>query len=188
MKEQAKKENHVEQEKAQKPNDGTITVPHADWETLKSCAARSQEYFDKCVRLQADCENIRKRVEKEKADFVKYANEGVILDVLNVLDDLERTVALASKDHDESTQVFLKGVEMILAHLYDVLKKNGVSVMESKGVAFDPHRHEALLQIEDASVPENTVVEEMQKGYLLYDRVIRTAKVGVSRLPKEEKK
>jgi molecular chaperone GrpE len=109
------------------------------------------------------------------------------VDVLNVLDDLERTVALASKDHDEDTRVFLQGVEMILAHLYDVLKKNGVSVMESKGKIFDPHMHEALLQIEDETVPENTVVEEMQKGYLLYDRVIRTAKVGVSRLPRQEK-
>jgi molecular chaperone GrpE len=187
MKEHAKKEE--QQASAQQKNgDATITVKQSDWDALTQHAARAQENFEKFVRLQADCENIRKRVEKEKAEFIKYANEGVIVDVLNVLDDLERTVALASKDHDESTQVFLQGVEMILAHLYDVLKKNGVKAVECKGKVFDPHCHEALLQIEDASVPEHTVVEEMQKGYLLHDRVIRTAKVGVSRLPRTDAK
>jgi len=76
--------------------------------------------------------------------------------------------------------MFLKGLEMILAHLYDMLKEYGVKPIEAQGKLFDPHYHEALMQTEDKEVPEHTIVEELQKGYLLNDRVIRTAKVKVS--------
>jgi len=75
----------------------------------------------------------------------------------------------------------LKGVEMILAHLYQMLKESGVKPIEAEGKVFDPHYHEALMQVENKDLPEHTVVEEMQKGYLLNDRVIRTAKVKVSK-------
>ena len=75
----------------------------------------------------------------------------------------------------------MKGIEMVLAHLYDLLKKQGLAPIEAKGKVFDPHFHEALLHIETDNFPENTVVEELQKGYLLNDRVIRTAKVKVAK-------
>ncbi|MFA4989177.1 MAG: nucleotide exchange factor GrpE [Candidatus Omnitrophota bacterium] len=166
-----------------KPNnkeEKTVSLKESEYLKLKEDADKVKELTDKALRLQADFENTRKRLEKEKQDFVKFANEGIILELLNVLDDLERSVSLAETHKDDLT-VFLKGVEMILAHLYEMLKEYGLKSIEAEGKIFDPHYHEALLQIEDKDLPEHTVVEEMQKGYLLNERVIRTAKVKVSK-------
>ena len=157
-----------------------ITLKEAEYLKLKEEADKAKEYWDKCLRLQADFENTRKRLEKEKQDFIKFANEGVILNLLNILDDLERAVELAQEKHQDMP-AFLKGVEMILAHLYEMLKEHDVMPIESEGKAFDPHYHEALMQVEDKDLPEHTIVEELQKGYLLNGRVIRTAKVKVSK-------
>ena len=96
------------------------------------------------------------------------------------MDDLERAVDLTESKHQD-LPAFLKGGEMILAHLYELLKEYGVKPVEAKGKIFDPHFHEALMQVEDKDAPEHTVVEELQKGYLLNDKVIRTAKVKVSK-------
>jgi molecular chaperone GrpE len=157
-----------------------ITLKESEYLKLKEEEEKAKEYWDKLLRLQADFENTRKRLEREKQDFVKFANEGLIAELLNILDDLERTVELAQSKHQDLA-AFLKGVEMILAHLYEMLKEYGVRTIEAQGKMFDPHLHEALMQIEDKDKPENTIVEELQKGYLLNDRVIRTAKVKVSK-------
>jgi len=157
-----------------------IILKESEYLKLKEDAGKAGEFADKILRLQADFENTRKRIEREKQDFVRFANEGIILELLNILDDLERTVGLAEAQKQDP-EAFLKGVEMILAHLYEMLKEYGVRPMEAKGKIFDPHCHEALMQAEDKDLPEHTVVEELQKGYLLNDRVIRTAKVKVSK-------
>jgi molecular chaperone GrpE len=157
-----------------------VTLKEAEYLKLQEDAAKAGEYWEKVLRLQADFENSRKRQEKDRQDFIKFANEGIILELLNVLDDLERAVNLAESGH-EDLPAFLKGVEMILAHLYETLKVHGVKPIEALGVKFDPHYHEALMQVEDKDKPEHTVVEELQKGYLLNDKVIRTAKVKVSK-------
>ena len=157
-----------------------ITLKESEYSALKEEADKAKDYWDKILRLQADFDNTRKRLEREKQDFIKFANEGIIIELLNILDDLERTVELAESQHQD-VSVFLKGVEMILAHLYDMLKEYSVKPIEAKGKLFDPHLHEALIQVENKDLPENTVIEEMQKGYLLNDRVIRTAKVKVSK-------
>jgi len=150
---------------------------------LKADAAKAQENWDKLVRLQADFDNARKRWEKQRSEFTLFANEDLLCDILAIVDDLERSVELSREKHEDH-EAFLKGVEMILAHLHDLLKKNGVSCIQAKGKCFDPNRHEALMQVEKDDLPENTVVEEMQKGYTLNDRVIRTSKVQVSRKKK----
>lgn len=173
------KENHKKEEEK------TVTLSEQEYLKLKEEADKAGEIWDKFVRMQADLENTRKRLEREKQDFVKFANEGIILELLNILDDLERTVNLAESQHQD-TKTFLKGVEMILAHLYDMLKEYGVKPIEAEGKIFDPHFHEALMQTENKDLPEHTVVEELQKGYLLNDRVIRTAKVKVSKKEKSE--
>lgn len=157
-----------------------ISIPEAEYLKLKEEADKSGEYWDRILRLQADFENTRRRMDKERQDFIKYANEGIILELLNILDDLERTVELAESEKKDFA-VFLKGVEMILAHLYELLKENGIKPIEAEGRVFDPHFHEALMQAENKDLPEHTVVEELQKGYLLNDRVIRTSKVKVSK-------
>jgi len=102
------------------------------------------------------------------------------MELLNVLDDLQRAVDLAETKHQDLS-AFLKGVEMILAHLYEMLKEHGVKPIDAKGKIFDPNCHEALMQVEDKDMPEHTVIEELQKGYLMNDRVIRTSKVKVSK-------
>lgn len=164
----------------QKEEEKVVTLKESEYLKLKEEADKAKEYWDKLLRLQADFDNTRKRLERERQDFVKFANEGIILELLNVLDDLERTVELAQSQHQDLSN-FLKGVEMILAHLYEMLKVYGVKPIEAQGKLFDPHYHEALMQVENKDLPEHTIVEELQKGYLLNDRVIRTAKVKVSR-------
>lgn len=170
------KENNQENKK----EDKMISLKESEYSLLKQESAKAKEYWDRLLRLQADFENTRKRLEKEKQDFIKFANEGLILELLNILDDLERTVELAQSQQKDFS-AFLKGVEMILAHLYEMLKEHGVKPIEAKGKLFDPNCHEALMQGEDKNLPEHTIVEELQKGYFLNDRVIRTAKVKVSK-------
>lgn len=168
-------------EKEEKQNqEKIITLKESEYLQLKEEAGQAKELEDKVLRLHADFDNIRKRLEREKQDFIRFANEGIILELLNVLDNLERAVELAQDKHQDLS-AFLKGVELILAHLYEMLKEHGVAPMEAKGKVFDPNYHEALMQAEDSQAPENTVIEELQKGYMLNDRVIRTAKVKVSK-------
>lgn len=162
-----------------------ITLKETEYLKLKEEAEKASEYWDKSLRLQADFENTRKRLEKEKQDFIKFANEGVIFNLLNILDDLERAVELAQEKHQD-LPAFLKGTEMILAHLYEMLKEHGVEPIETQGKTFDPHYHEALMQVEDKDLPEHTIVEELQKGYLLNGRVVRTSKVKVSKKPAQQ--
>jgi molecular chaperone GrpE len=166
-------ENHKNEEKV-------VSIKEPEYLKLKEEAAKAAEYWDRILRLQADFENTRKRLEREKQDFVKFANEGILTDLLNVLDDLERSLDVADAGQKD-VNVFLKGVEMVLAHLYDLLKDYGIKPIEAAGKIFDPNYHEALMQVENKDLPEHTIVEELQKGYLLNDRVLRTAKVKVSK-------
>lgn len=173
-------EENKKQPQAEKKEEQVVSLKESEYLKLKGEADKAQEYWDRLLRLQADFDNTRKRLEREKQDFVKFANEGIILELLNILDDLERTVDLAQSKHQDLS-AFLKGVEMILAHLYEMLKEYGVKPIEAQGKLFDPNYHEALMQAENKDVPEHTILEELQKGYLLNDRVIRTAKVKVSK-------
>lgn len=179
---EAKNQKDIKDIKEEKKD---ILISEEEYLKLKDAADKAVEYEDKILRLHADFDNLRKRVEREKLEFIKFANEGVLLELLNILDDLERTIDLAESKHQD-LPVFLKGVEMILAHLYDLLKSNGIKPIEAQGKVFDPHMHEALMQAENDDLPEHTVVEELQKGYFLNDRVIRTSKVKVSKKTKDK--
>lgn len=156
-----------------------VSLKESEYAKLKEDAAKAPEYWDRILRLQADFDNTRKRLEREKQEFIKFANEEIISELLNILDDLERTVELA-QSANQDLPMFLKGVEMIMAHLYEMLKDYGVKPIDAQGKLFDPNFHEALMQIEDKDVAEHTIVEELQKGYLLNEKVIRTAKVKVA--------
>ncbi len=164
--------------------DKTETAKPDEYQKL---AAEAADWKDKYMRLLAEFENARKRAEREKAEFVKYANEALLSDFLNTLDNLERSVDAAKANHEDYS-AFLKGIEMVMAQLYEMLKKNQVRPIEAKGKKFDPHVHEALMQQETNEHPEHTVVEEFQKGYLFGDRVLRTAKVKVAQKKSTEPK
>ena len=172
--------NTEEHKPGQKEEEKLVTLKQAEYLGLLEEVKKGKDGWDKMLRNQADLENTRKRLDREKQEFVKFANESFILDLLNVLDDLERTVDLAQTGKEDLT-AFVKGVEMILAHLYEMLKNHGVKPIEAEGKIFDPNFHEALMQVENKEVPEHTIIEVLQKGYLIHGRVLRTAKVKVSK-------
>ncbi len=159
---------------------GTVIVSKDDYEKLKEEARKASEYWDRLLRQQADFENSRKRLERDKQEFLKFAHEEIIADLLGILDDLERSVEAAEQGH-ENFDAFLKGIEMILAHLYELLKRKGVSPIDAKGKKFNPHEHEALMQTPTNEHEDEEVIEELQKGYKMGDRIIRTAKVRVAK-------
>jgi len=153
-----------------------ITVKASEYQKALTEAA---EYKDRWVRALADFENFRKRYERERKDLIKYANQELIVDFLGVMDDLERAVEAANAKHEDYT-AFLKGIEMVMARIYDLLKKNDVKAVEAVGKKFDPHCHEILMQLPSDQHADGQVLEEFQKGYYLGDRVVRTAKVKVA--------
>lgn len=146
---------------------------------LKQSKEQADEYYAHLQRLQAEFDNYRKRTQKEKEDFVKYASERVVEALLPVLDNFERAVAAAKTSQDFNS--FSQGVEMIYKQMLNTLDKEGLAAIEAVGKPFDPNIHEAVLQVDSEEYPENTVVEELQKGYLLKEKVIRPSMVKVSR-------
>jgi len=142
---------------------------------LKEEEARS--YYDRLLRLQAEFENFRKRMAKEKAEFTKYANEELVKNLLPVLDNLER--ALASAEQQKDFEGLSKGVEMIFKQLYEILKKAGLTDIEALHQPFDPVVHQAVARTESSEVENNTIIEVLQKGYYFHDRVLRPAMVKV---------
>lgn len=169
------------EEPKDKEEEKTVTLRETEYQALLEDAKKGKESWDKMLRNQADLENTRKRIDREKQEFIRFANEGLVLGLLNVLDDLERTVNLAESTKQDF-DAFLKGVEMILAHIYEMLKEHGVKPIEAEGKKFDPNYHEALMQVENKDLPEHTIIEVLQKGYLIHERVLRTAKVKVSKI------
>ncbi len=178
--EEAKNNKANEHKNHNNQGEKLITLKESEYLGLLEEAKKSKDSQDKMLRKQAYLQNTCKRIDGEKQEFIKFANEGLIMDLLNALDDLERSVDLAETSK-EDLPAFLKGVEMILAHLYEMLKEHGVKPIEAEGKIFDPHCHEALMQVENKDLPEHTIVEVLQKGYLIHERVLRTAKVKVSK-------
>ena len=141
---------------------------------------------DKCLRTYADFENYRKRMQREIADFRKYANEQFALELLPVVDHMGLALKHAGES-GESVQGMQQGVELVYKQLRDALEKIGVKQFVAEGEPFDPARHDAMMQVVTDEVPENTVVQVMQEGYLYHEKVLRHAKVGVSKKPDAKK-
>lgn len=135
--------------------------------------------WDKYLRLQAEFDNYRKRSYKERAEFIKFANEGLILELLDILDNFERGIKAAElkKDFD----LLHQGVDMISKQLHLLLEVKGLNRIKPLGQKFDPHQHEAVEVVEKENAEEDIVIEEMQPGYILNGRIIRTAKVKVNK-------
>ncbi len=138
-------------------------------------AARVEEYLQMLQRTQADFENFRRRIRQEKEESLKYCSQRLVTNLLPVLDNFERALAAGGAD----VQSFMAGMELIFRQLKEVLEKEGLNAMPVVGEEFDPAKHEAVMQVESSTYADNTVAEELQKGYLLLDRVIRPAMVKV---------
>ena len=145
-------------------------------------AAQVAELQDRALRQAAELENYKKRTEREKAEFFKRANQGLVKDLLPALDNLERALASA-KEAPQSDQNLMQGVEMVHAELLKTLSRYGLEPVEAMGQLFDPELHEAMMQQEDPEQEENTVLAEAQKGYTFEGRLLRPAMVVVSRKP-----
>jgi molecular chaperone GrpE len=140
-----------------------------------------EEYKTLAMYLRADLENYKKRAAREREEYVKYANESLILELLEAYENLERALA-AVKKADASTA---KGLEMVYSNMKSVLEKHGLKAIKSVGEAFDPYLHEAMMQEVNNDLDEDTILEEIQRGYTLNMKVIRYAKVKVSKRGEE---
>ncbi len=151
---------------------------------LKNALEEVKEYRDKYLRTLAEMDNQRKRMIRERDDFQKYANEKLILSILPVVDNFER--AINAGENSNTDKKILDGVKLIFKQLKDILEKEGLKPFESVGQKFDPYKHEAFFAIESKEHEPSTILEEIEKGYLLDDKIIRPAKVTVSK-QREEK-
>jgi molecular chaperone GrpE len=154
------------------PSDNEIQQLRAELER-KDEEARNN--YDRFLRERAELENFKKRMQREKADALRYATEPLVRDLIPVVDNLERAV-----EHGGDGVSVLEGVQLVLKSLLDTLERHGVKRIEAVGQAFDPNLHEAMLQVESHSHPPNHVVKQHHTGYLLHDRLLRPALVTVS--------
>jgi len=155
-------------------------VPTGDEEGLDLELKQAQ---DKLLRLQADFENFRRRSTKERLEVSQYGHQNLVKDLLGTVDNLDRAIDHARESGVGDLESLLQGVELVQRELMTVLGKHGVVRVESVGKLFDPAVHEAMAQAPDGSVAPNTVVDELQTGYLLRDRLLRPSRVVVARAP-----
>ncbi|MCL1826460.1 MAG: nucleotide exchange factor GrpE [Candidatus Cloacimonetes bacterium] len=163
--------------------DETNVNPDIVEKTLEQAEIEIAEFKDKWLRTLAEFENYRKNSFKEKQDWLKYANEKIILDICEVLDNFER--ALSTKVTAKTIEPFTKGVNMIFQQLEGILKKNDVIKLDASGKEFDPNFHEALAHT-PSDLPENKIVAVIQNGYMIGEKVIRPSRVAVSNGEKPE--
>ena len=163
------------QEAAETPEEQEEIVEDA----LTQKEMEAKENYDKWLRCKAEFENYRKRQERDRVEFCRYANEAIIKDLLPTLDNLER--AIAHSKNENASESLLEGVELTLNGLMGALEKQGLKPIEAVGEKFDPNFHEAVMTEENNEAEDMTVLSEVLKGYLLHDRVIRPSMVVVSK-------
>jgi molecular chaperone GrpE len=146
---------------------------------LEAKEKEAKETYDRLLRVSAEFENYKKRAAREMEDFRKYANQSLLKEMLSVVDNLE--LAINSSNEGQTTdQSLVKGLNLTLNEILKVFEKFDVRPIEALGKAFDPAFHEAVMREETDDYPENTVVSEFQKGYLIHDRLLRPAMVVVA--------
>jgi molecular chaperone GrpE len=157
-------------------------------EEVEALQAEIAELKDRHLRLAADFENARRRSIKDREEAALFGHQNVVKDLLASVDNLERAIDHAREGGDESQAGLLEGVELVLREIQAVLTRHGVVPIEAEGQLFDPALHEAMAQVPDASVPANTVVQVFQPGYQLRGRLLRPARVVVSKAPTDAEK
>jgi molecular chaperone GrpE len=157
-------------------------VPAQNQEELEEWKKKHDELKDKLMWVAADLDNYKKRALKEKEEFLKFSQASLLKEFLVVVDNLERAVAsIPPDDQDKGFLVLKQGVELTLKQFQSVLEKHGVTKVKTVGEKFDPRFHEVMFQEETDKFPDDTVMEELQSGYLLHDRVLRPALVKTAK-------
>ncbi|MBO6203771.1 MAG: nucleotide exchange factor GrpE [Selenomonas sp.] len=157
-----------ENEETQEPQDEAAAQ-------IEKLTAELKEKEDRVLRLQADFENFRRRTSKEKEELSAVVTQGMLKDMLPLLDNFERAMAAEAKDGE----AFQKGVEMIFTQFTEILKKNGLEHIEVEGQKFDPNFHQAVMRVQNADMEDDDIAQELQKGYMVKGRVIRPSMVQV---------
>lgn len=170
------------------PDLGTSpTVPPTDdaaTSGVEDLRRQLEDKQDRLLRALAETDNIRRRTQREREEYVRYANESLVRDLIPVLDNLDRAIAAARSAGNAAGLV--EGVELIQRELLRVLERAGVTRYSAVGEPFDPTRHEAISRLVSTTAPPDTVVAETAPGYLLHGRVLRAALVAVAAAPDED--
>jgi len=157
---------------------------------IKDLEEKVEELNDKLLRSLAESQNLRKIHDKEKEDLIKYSSSNFAREVLNIADNLERAFYLLKNNTEFNNEKFKDvkvGIELIEKELINSFERNGIKSLESVGKKFDPNYHQALNEVE-SDKEEGTIVNEIQKGYMLYDRLLRPAMVSISKKKKDSAK
>lgn len=147
-------------------------------EELRAKAAERDKYHDLWLRERAEFDNYQKRALRDMAQERRYAHVTLALDLLPVIDNLERATAAARQANESGPLV--QGVTMVLTQFFDMLRRHGITSIEAEGQSFDPNLHDAVMQRPDAEKPPQTVLQVLERGFRVHDRVLRPAKVIVS--------
>ena len=170
----AHKKKSQKQEEAKKER--LVEVSSFEIDKLKK---EAEEYKDKWLKVHAEYENTRKRLEKEKHDHIKFANEDIISKLFPIMDNFD--MAFAAMEKAEDKEAVMEGIKLVQKEFHRVLEENGVERIETVGKEFDPNLHEAVQAVETEEVPDGEIVEEVRSGYLLNGRILRPAKVKVAK-------
>ncbi len=161
-----------------------VTVDKSEYEKLKEAERLEEEFKDKYLRAHADLENARKRMAKEQEDYVRFANEGLLEEILYIIDNFDR--ALDHMNGTQTVQSVLEGVKMIQKQFHLMLEQKGVVRIEAAGKNFDPALHEAVEHIDTDEDKDGVVIDEVQPGYLLNGRLLRPAAVKVGKKKQQD--
>jgi molecular chaperone GrpE len=160
---------------------GQDQLPEEDMESkLTAAQEQAQENYDRLLRLSAEFDNYKKRTSREMRDVVRYANEKLLKELLGVVDNLERAIDSANQDTPSDASL-VEGIHLTLNEVHKILQRHDVKPVKALGETFDPAFHQAMMQQEVEDQPTNMVIQEMQKGYVMHDRLLRPAMVVVSK-------
>ena len=185
------KDENLEESNSTKNDETQVEADSAEEENEESEEERLQEEVrtlkeDK-IRVLAEMENLRKRFDREKIDSIKYGSVNFARDILSPGDNLERALSAINQeeDHPQSIKNLIEGLKMVQKEFSSALEKNGISKINSMNEKFDPNLHQAMMEVERDDLDEGIVVQEIQTGYMMHDRLLRPAMVGVSKKPKQ---
>ena len=185
------KDESLEESNSTKNDEIQVEADSTEEENEESEEERLQEEVrtlkeDK-IRVLAEMENLRKRFDREKIDSIKYGSVNFARDILSPGDNLERALSAINQeeDHPQSIKNLIEGLKMVQKEFSSALEKNGISKINSMNEKFDPNLHQAMMEVERDDLDEGIVVQEIQTGYMMHDRLLRPAMVGVSKKPKQ---
>ena len=185
------KDENLEESNSTKNDETQVEADSTEEENEESEEERVQEEVrtlkeDK-IRVLAEMENLRKRFDREKIDSIKYGSVNFARDILSPGDNLERALSAINQeeDHPQSIKNLIEGLKMVQKEFSSALEKNGISKINSMNEKFDPNLHQAMMEVERDDLDEGIVVQEIQTGYMMHDRLLRPAMVGVSKKPKQ---